>query len=123
MGKNNILIVDNEPDIVRTIAIMLEMEGYNAVSATSGEDAMEIMRINTPDLVILDLLLPGMSGQDVAATLKNDAKYRDIPLILITAQANKCDLATLKEFSADFCLVKPFELSVLRGKIEELLKK
>ncbi|MGD0335995.1 MAG: response regulator [Candidatus Omnitrophota bacterium] len=121
--KKKILVVDDEPDIVRTISIMLEMEDYEVITAGSGEDALKQMRVNTPDLLLLDVILPGINGKEVAAILKKDTRYQKVPIIIITAQTQKSDLATLEESGADFYMTKPFDSSVLKDKIEKLLNR
>lgn len=121
MIRKKILVADDEPDIVRTISIMLEMEGYDVITAVSGEDAIDKIHINNPDLIILDVILPGINGKDAVAMLKRDTRYQKVPIILITAQTQKRDLFGLRESAADFYIIKPFDLSVLKNKIEELL--
>ncbi|MEW6101686.1 MAG: response regulator [Candidatus Omnitrophota bacterium] len=122
MGKR-ILVADDEPDIVRTISIMLESEGYEVVTALEGEEAVKKAFENNPDLLILDMLLPGINGTQVAAILKKDTRYSKVPVVLITAQAQKSDEPALKAAGADFYMIKPFDLYALKDKVEELLRR
>jgi len=119
--RKKILIVDDEPDIVKTISMMLNLEGYEAIFAANGEDAIEKIRIDKPDLVILDVVLPGINGKEIAARLKEDSLYQKIPIILITAQMQKNELEALKKLPVDFYIAKPFDLQLLCSKIKELL--
>ncbi len=121
--NKTILVVDNEPDIVETISIMLGTEGYNVLKAESGEEALHKVRLMLPDLMVLDVVLPRMNGKEVACILKKEDLYKDIPIILITAQTQAKDLEALKGSPADFYLIKPFDLEELKRKIEQLLKK
>ncbi|MDD4954550.1 MAG: response regulator, partial [Candidatus Omnitrophica bacterium] len=119
--RKKILIVDDEPDIVKTTSIMLDLEGYEIIAAVSGEDAIEKIRIDKPDLIILDVVLPGINGKEITLRLKEDSRYKNIPIILITAQTQRNELEKLKKLPADFCLTKPFDSALLTLKVKELL--
>lgn len=121
MGKK-VLVVDDEPDIVKTVAIALELDGYNVATCASGNEALEIIRKFSPDLVIIDMVLPGMNGKDVARWIKGRKEYKHIPVILITALAQKSEEEALKEKEIDFYLIKPFDLNKLEAKVREFLK-
>ncbi len=120
MTKRTILIADDEPDINRTVSIMLESEGYEVVSAEDGHDAVSKAYSASPDLIILDVALPLMDGKDVASKLRSDQKFRKIPIIFITAQTQKYDQELLKDFPVESCVFKPFDLYALKDKIEKL---
>lgn len=121
MPGARILLVDDEPDIIKTTAIALTGEGYEVITAASAEEALDKVRQDNPQLLIIDVMLPKMSGWEAARRLKSDAKYGHIPVILITALAQKCEEELLDKAAADFYLKKPFDLDQLSNKIKELL--
>jgi DNA-binding response OmpR family regulator len=122
MGKK-ILIVEDERDVVDIVTIRLEAAGYECISAHDGQEGLEKVKSEEPDLVILDLMLPKIDGYKVCRLLKSDEKYRHIPIILFTAQAQKRDIDAGKKSGADAYIVKPFEPQVLINKINELLNR
>lgn len=120
--KKKILIADDEPDITRTISMMLESEGYDVITAEDGRDAVDKAYAGNPDLIILDVVLPLVDGREVASMLKIDPRFQKVPIIFITAQTQKCDKESLKDSPAEFCIFKPFDLYALKDKIENLFK-
>lgn len=117
-----ILIVDDEADIVKTVSIMLEMEGFEVITSQDGLDGLKKAYAHSPDLIILDMVLPGLSGNEILELLRKDAHYKKTPVILITAQIQKPNPSDLKEYAPDYFLSKPFSLENLKDKIYELLK-
>lgn len=120
--KKKILIVDDEPDILKTTGIALKSEGLEVITAISAEEALEKLPLVTPDLLVLDVMLPTLSGYEVANIIKADEKYRQIPIILITALTQKCEEELALCAGVDGYLKKPFDLDRLINKIKELLK-
>ena len=119
--KKNILVVDDEPDIVKTVAISLDLLGYEVNSAATGLEAIDKIRLCRPDLVIIDMVIPGMSGKDVTRWIKNRQEYRHIPVILITALAQKYETEAFEEKEVDGYFIKPFDPDQLGAKVKELL--
>jgi len=119
--SKKILVVDDEPDIVKTVAIALELNGYHVRASNSGSEALGIIRDYSPDLVIIDMVLPGLSGKDVARWIKTSEAHKHIPVILITALAQKKEEEALKEKEIDYYLIKPFDLDLLEAKVKEFL--
>lgn len=119
--RKKILLVDDEPDIVRTMSLLLRMQGYDVVTAESGNECIQKAYRNPPDLVILDVVLPDRDGFEIAEMLKKDSLCKKLPIILITAQTQKNDLEALKKSAADSYLIKPFDLGELKQKIERLI--
>ncbi len=119
--KKKILLVDDEVDIVTVIRMRLESSGYEVVVATDGKEALNTARSIMPDLIILDLMLPGMDGFHVARMLKYDIHYKDIPIIMLTAKAGEEFRKTGEQVGADAYMNKPFEAEKLLAKIRELL--
>jgi len=120
--SKKILIVDDEKDLVATVSFRLESRGYTVAAAYNGMDALEKVKREKPDLIILDLMLPKMDGYRVCALLKKNAHYSAIPIIIFTARAEESDVALTKEAGADAYITKPFDPDVLLAKIKELLK-
>ncbi len=119
--KRKILLVDDEPDIVKTVEKRLQSEGYDVLIAADGVDALEKARIEKPDLVILDLMLPKMDGYKVCAMLKKDSRYAKIPVVMFTARIQETDEKLGFECGADAYITKPFNSRELLEKIRILL--
>ncbi len=122
MGKKRILLVDDEPALLELMKIRLEAGGYEIISASDGQQALDLARKEMPGLIILDLMLPKVDGYKVCRLLKSDDKYKKIPILLFTARAQESDKELGKEAGADGYIVKPFEPSALLAKIKECLK-
>lgn len=119
--KKKILIVDDEPDIVTMVQMRLEAGGYEVISACDGNSGYSKARSENPDLIILDVMLPGMDGYKVCRLLKFDQKYKRIPIIMLTAKGGKEDQELSRQVGADLFLNKPPELKELLAKVNELL--
>ena len=120
--KKKILLVDDERDLVVNVAMRLEHAGYEVLSSYDGVHALEQVRKEKPDLIILDIMLPKMDGYKVCGLLKKDARYARIPIIMFTAKAHEADEKLAREVGADAYIIKPFEAKVLMAKIAELLE-
>jgi len=119
-----ILVVDDEPDIMDVATARLKHLGYEIIPAIDAEQALTVLQKNTPDLILLDLLLPKMQGDELCKKLKSDDKYKKIPIILFTASAIRPGLPDkIKEMGADDCIIKPFEPEELLGKIKKLINR
>ena len=116
-----ILIVDDEADVLSLLRIRLEAVGYKVLSASSGEKALELLEKNKPDLILLDLLLPRMQGEEVCQWLKSDHKLKHIPVIVLTAHTTRIKETANKICANDYVL-KPFEPGELLFKIKKLIK-
>ncbi len=119
--KKRILLVDDEIDIVTMIRMRLEASGFDVIVATDGKEALNAARMHNPDLIILDLMLPTMDGFHVARMLKYDARYKNIPIVMLTAKAGESDRKTGEDVGVDAFFNKPFEAEKLLAKIRELL--
>ena len=119
--KKKILVVDDEADIVTIIQMRLEAGGYEVISASDGNNGYAKARSENPDLIILDVMLPGMDGYKVCRLLKFDQKYKRIPIIMLTAKGGKDDQDISSQVGADLFLNKPPELKELLAKVNELL--
>jgi two-component system, OmpR family, alkaline phosphatase synthesis response regulator PhoP len=121
--KETILIVEDEKDIVKMLEYNLKKEGFKALSAHDGEDAMDIAGGKLPDLIILDLMLPGMDGLEVCKGLKADAKTASIPVIMLTAKSQESDKIVGLELGADDYMTKPFSPRELIARIKAVLRR
>ena len=123
MAKGNIFVVDDEEDILELIRINLDREGYKVICIEAGEECVKKAREKLPDLIVLDLMLPGIDGLDVCKILKNDSKTRHIPIIMLTAKGEESDIVTGLELGADDYMTKPFSPKVLTARIKAVLRK
>lgn len=118
-----ILLVDDEPHIIIMLANRIKHAGYEIITAGDGQEGLEKARKEKPDLIILDVMLPKLDGYKVCRMLKFDEKYKQIPIIMFTARAQKIDKETAESVGADGYITKPFEPQILLDKIKELLSK
>jgi len=116
-----ILVVDDEPDILELARLMLESQGYMVATESSGEDALRSVDADRPDLVLLDAVMPGLSGLDVCRRLKRGKETRGIPVVMFTALGPEVDLMLEDDVKADGYLLKPFTRKQLLDKVENLL--
>lgn len=123
MSKETILIVDDEEDIIELIKYNLKNEGYSILTAQTGEKAIKIARQSRPDLIVLDLMLPGIDGLEVTKTLKNDAQTRHVPIVMLTARGEESDIVTGLELGANDYISKPFSPKVLVARIRAILRR
>ena len=123
MPNEKILIVDDEEDILELLKYNLSREGYKVSCAASGEETLRAMRSGIPDLIILDLMLPGIDGLEVARQLKNDVKTRDVPIVMLTAKGEEADIVTGLELGADDYITKPFSPRVLLARVRAVLRR
>jgi CheY-like chemotaxis protein len=122
MDKKKILVVDDEPGILKVTSLRLEKLGYNVLTAVDGKEALDTIRSENPDLVLLDLVMPFMNGAEVCEQIKNDTALKHIPVILFTASGSCAMTAEkVKKVGADDYIVKPFEPEELGGKVEGIL--
>ncbi len=122
MARKKILIVEDEENLVKLVTVRLQANNYDVVSAGDGYAAIDKVRLDKPDLIVLDLMLPKMDGYKVCRMLKFDARYKHIPIIIFSARAQDSDKKMAQEVGADDYIVKPFEAEVFLSKIKNLLK-
>jgi DNA-binding response OmpR family regulator len=118
-----ILIVDDEPEMVEILRIRLEDEGCDVVTAMTGEDGLKKAEIEHPDLILLDILLPGVSGFEVSRRLKNNELTKDIPIIMVTALKGEDPKRKGIQLGADYFVSKPFDSDELLTEIWSVLNK
>jgi two-component system, OmpR family, phosphate regulon response regulator PhoB len=123
MSKINILIVEDEPAIRGMLMIVLEQAGFFPIAAAEVDSAQKILADSSPDLILLDWMLPGISGVEWARRLKKDPSYRDLPIILLTARGEEEDKVRGLEIGADDYLTKPFSPKELVARIRAVLRR
>ena len=122
MKPKKILVVDDEVDLVETVRFPLEMEGFDVLVSYNGEDALNQARKESPDLIILDLMLPKLDGYKVCRLLKFDERYKHIPILMLTAKTQEKDKTLGMETGANEYITKPFDMEELTEMIKAYLK-
>lgn len=123
MAKERILVVDDEEDLLKLVSYNLENYGYKVDCVTTGEQALERIRSSLPDLILLDLMLPGIDGLDICRILKNDSRTSHIPIIMVTAKGEEADVVTGLELGADDYVTKPFSPRVLMARVKAVFRR
>ena len=123
MNRAHVLVVDDEPDLLELVQYNLAAAGYDVTCVSSGEEALAAVGSVRPELVILDVLLPGMDGLDVCKTLKGDTQTSAIPIVMLTARGDEADIVTGLEVGADDYLAKPFSPRELLARIKAALRR
>jgi len=123
MVKEKILVVDDEEDILELVRYNLSKERYRVSIALSGEIALQKAREERPDLILLDLMLPGLDGLTVCRELKRDPLTSSTPIVMLTAKGEEADIVVGLELGADDYIVKPFSPRVLQARIKAVLRR
>ncbi len=118
--KIKILVSEDNPDIRKILVMRLEINGYDVIQAQDGEEAVGKIKKESPDLVVLDLMMPKISGFEVCRMVKFDEKYKDMPIIVLSALDQQADREQAIENGADAYFIKPFDLELLLNKIKSL---
>ena len=119
----HILIIEDEPDINELLSISLQKSGYKVSKSYDGETGLNIARRTSPDLVLLDLMLPGLNGLDICRLLKSEKETASIRIIMITALSQENDIVKGLEIGADDYITKPFSIKVLNARISSVLRR
>jgi two-component system phosphate regulon response regulator PhoB len=123
MAGKKILVIEDEEDIQEVVTYNLTKEGYRVQAVSSGEDGLNTVKSDAPDLVILDLMLPGIDGLEVCRALKHDKETSHIPIIILTAKGEESDIVTGLELGADDYITKPFSPKVLIARVRAILRR
>jgi len=121
--RRRVLVVDDEKDIVELVAYNLGRNGYETLVAYNGNEALDIATRQLPDLIILDLMLPGIDGTEVARRLKADAATAGIPIVMLTAKGEETDVVVGLTLGADDYVTKPFSMKVLLARVSSVLRR
>ena len=122
-AKRRVLVVDDEKDLVDLISYNLGRGGYDVLTAYDGKDALEIAQREVPDLVVLDLMLPGLDGTEVARRLKADSRTANVPIVMLTAKGEETDVVVGLTIGADDYVTKPFSMKILLARINTVLRR
>ncbi|MBI4720329.1 MAG: response regulator [Chitinivibrionia bacterium] len=123
VSAKRVLIIEDEVDIGRLIAINLEGDGFESTIATTGEKGLTAARDNPPDLVLLDWMLPGISGLEVCRVMRSDQRTKEVPIIMLTAKGEEIDMVAGLEVGADDYITKPFSPRVLLARVHAVLRR
>jgi len=118
-----ILIVDDEPGVVVPIQFLMEQQGYRVMIAERGVDDLDLICQYKPDLVLLDIMLPGIDGYEVCEIVRLNPDYRDVKIVFFTAKGRETEIAKGLALGADAYITKPFSNAALVAKVKELLEK
>jgi DNA-binding response OmpR family regulator len=121
--RKTILVVDDERELVELIGMNLTRNGYEVRSAFDGATALEIARKCRPDMLILDIMMPGLSGRDVTMALKGSRETANIPILLLTAKTDETDIVVGLALGADDYVTKPFSMKILLARVAALLRR
>ena len=123
MVKERILIVEDEEDILELVSFNLTRDNYDVTGVASGEKALDAVRKKAFDLILLDLMLPGVDGLEVCRTLKSESTTREIPIVMFTARGEEADIVSGLELGADDYITKPFSPRVLVARVRAVLRR
>lgn len=122
-NQPRILIVDDEPDLRSVLRFGLEAERFEVIEAADGEEGLKLACEQVPDLIVLDLMLPRMDGYKVCRALKFDDRYRQIPVIILSARSGETDRRLAMDLGADAFVTKPYDMKDLVSRVREQLRK
>ncbi|MFH2130203.1 MAG: response regulator transcription factor, partial [bacterium] len=123
MSHETILLVDDEADILELLRYNLEREGYQTISALTGEEALRRIEKHNPDLIILDLMLPGIDGLEITRKIRNNPARAGISIIMLSAKGEEADIVAGLELGADDYVTKPFSPRILLARIKALVRR
>ena len=123
MALKKILVIEDETDILEVIEYNLKREGYKVFCVGDGEEGVELARSLAPELILLDLMLPGLDGIEVCRTLKGDSVTGDIPIIMVTAKGEESDIVLGLGVGADDYITKPFSPRELTARVKAVLRR
>lgn len=123
MGKERILVIEDEEDILALVHYNLAKEGYQVLCATSGEEGVQLAREQSPELILLDLMLPGIDGLEVCRQLKKEPATQAIPIVMVTAKGEESDVVAGLELGAEDYVTKPFSIRILLARVRTVLRR
>jgi two-component system alkaline phosphatase synthesis response regulator PhoP len=123
MAKESVLVIEDDEDIQELVNYNLTKEGYQTSCVASGEDGLKTARAKLPNLIVLDLMLPGIDGLEICKLIKADPKTQHIPIVMLTAKGEESDVVTGLELGADDYITKPFSPKVLVARVRSILRR
>ena len=121
-GSKTVLMVDDEANARKVAKLILEREGYRTLTASNGEEGLVLAKVEQPDVILLDVMMPKMSGYDMLKRLREDQDTQQIPVIIVTARGTEHDIATSFKLGAVFHLQKPYETKDLLQKLQVAMR-
>ena len=121
MVKKTIMVVDDEPMIVKVLQDVFKEEGYKVITALSGQECIEKLKKTSVDLILLDIMMPGMDGWDTCSKIKGDKKTEKIPIVFLTAKTDPVSMSMGGLASSDY-ITKPFEMKDLKKRVDSIIK-
>ncbi len=121
--KKRVLLIEDDPSAVRLVSYTLEQEGYEVLTAMNGLEGLNKVREEAPDLLVLDVMLPGLDGFEVCRRLRADEKTAGLPVLMLSAKAQEIDKTTGIKVGADDYLAKPADPSEIVARVESLLRR
>jgi DNA-binding response OmpR family regulator len=115
-----LMIVDDDPQLMRVLSMFFDLEGYHVIQARGGQEALDSLREYSPDIVLLDLMMPDVSGDEVVRQMRANRKLRHVPVIIFTAAETRED--ELRAAGANYFIAKPFSLDGLRDTVQEAIR-
>jgi DNA-binding response OmpR family regulator len=119
--KRKVLIADDEPNIVTALEFLLKRAGYDVRAATNGEEALALVESYAPDLVLIDIMMPGKSGYEVCQRMRERPEWRHIKIVMVTAKGREAEVSKGLSLGADLYVTKPFSTQELIAAIDRLL--
>ncbi|MCB0053905.1 MAG: response regulator, partial [Caldilinea sp.] len=119
-SNDKVLVVEDEPSLIETLDYTLRRQGYDVITATDGRKALELARIQRPDLIILDIMLPGLDGFEVCRIVRQEM---NVPILMLTARTEEVDKVVGLEMGADDYMTKPFSMRELTARVKALLRR
>ena len=121
--KKRICIIEDEVDIIHLLKYNLEKEGYEVVSIQSGENAIEFIHVNKPDIILLDIMIPSIDGFEICKELKSKKETKEIPIIMLSAKTEEANIVAGLELGAEDYITKPFSITVLIARLRTVLRR
>ena len=121
MVKKSIMIVDDEPMIVKVVKDIFKEEGYKVITALSGQECLEKLKKTRVDLILLDIMMPGMDGWDTCAKIKSDKKTEKIPIVFLTAKTDPVS-RSMGGLASTAYITKPFDMKDLKKRVDSVIK-
>jgi DNA-binding response OmpR family regulator len=118
-----VLIVDDEPNIVLSVEFLMQRDGLDVVTASDGQEAVDLLASTAPDLMILDVMMPRKNGFEVCAEVRADPKFSGMPILMLTAKGREAEMKKGLSLGADAYITKPFSTHELVAKVHELLNR
>ncbi len=123
MSKKKILVVEDEESLLKLESILLTSKGYEVKGVSNGQEALDAVAEEKPDLILLDIMLPEIDGFEVCRRIKSDENTRDIPVIMLTAKKSREDMARGEKVGADWYITKPFKSAMVIETIQRFLSR